>query len=1024
MVVTHDGTMGQAIYSLDCDNLTDLLVSPTTFATDLTATTKSYTFEGTCDYINPDTYSISATVENEGGDWSENDTVNVVVAADTEPEGTVAFGGVGASVLPATCTAPCTSQVVSLLAYNGDTSYTFKGDLDTTCTTATTDCADPCWETTVPDTDGLALSEPITLTDTSPGIKTLRFCVLDERPSSAFVTDTVTVESAAQDIVITALADPNDSAVSPLNNVALEVDCNGGTCDDGCDVTFDCDIAVSGGSTTLMTNTFNTTGAQGCDDATSSTGTTSCSGGVAQAGTGASTTNAIFFHNQYTSATEQYITLDDLTIITDSGNVNQNRFNLRDDATSKYVLQTASPSTNSLRLTCPGNSCTTAASQYVDGTPFDVVLHVINTATGLAAIETTGGTNLCTCTGNAAGEVDGFVVNGGQAVISISGVTVTTPGAASDPTALVDNTTWPFNTQTDAAQNCDGYTTGTSTARVTTACPDAEVSIIDIPIQVTAAPTFSIDSITTNIGTTATYPNCIIDELTITYSGSAINTVSAIGATMSTGGSAEVLTTTTDAASPFAYAATGGWAGHEYDTDGTYTITVTATREGITATRQMTFQCLPEPTQVTALLMSPATITRNVPTGNDVPASETITVTEATGTSIPFSCIENPPSDKFSLSSCCDDTPATLTVTPTNFPAAGTFCTDIECASDDDSTVSAETRVCYTAATPTGNTPAWTAGKDASGNLLVYTGKIGASSTISIRPGYDNKPGTSAQTFFNSEDTGSTSADSHVLRNSHLRRTSLNNGQPDVMNITVGNGRDSKYWLLKNITAERAYMTITGPHADVLQAFGLITGQGDHFVYEGIFIQNSILRDSDSGQIFWNTTMMDEGADQFLWYVLQDNYMGTSSAGVTECNARAATACTGSSCTFNCAGKRINLAGNSTSTTHPARWVINVEGKPHFEGSAPPNPPNTKPLIMIPPANAAEVYSGSGAYCGYDLSGAAGQTNRFCYTSIEAALAAGQAEPPFIRLSCGGWANPGVNAPNCISGYGYVPSAQ
>ncbi len=1006
------GYFGTEIFHYTCFTGDEEKETPPTFGTEVDDHT-DYLLDKVCGpYVEADDYEITVWIERLGVIAAEDDETVTIV----EPEGQIAIAIAYANEDP--CTLPCSSQTVDGLAFNYDTPVAWKADADDSCATSTTDCTDPCWETALGATPGISTAA---LPDfTGSGVKTLRMCVTDDVPSSDYTTVTFRADSATADLDCAATSDPTASASSPLNNVALEVDCSGGTSASGCDVTFDCDIAAAGGSTTLMTNNFDTTGAQGCDDATSSTGTTSCAGGVATAGTGAGTTNALFFHNQYTSAAEQYITLDDFIVVTDSSNTNQNRFNLRDDATNKYILQTASPSTNSLRLTCPGNSCTTAASQYVDGSPFDIVLHVINTATGLAALETTGGTNLCTCTGNAAGDVDGFVLNGGQAVVSISGVTVTTPGAASDPTPLTANTTWPYNTQDEATENCDGYTTGTSTARVTVDCPDSEVQILDVPVQVTAAPTFSIDSVTPNI-TSATFPDCLVDELTITYSGTAINTVSAIGATMFTGATAETLTTTTDAASPFAFAATGGWQGYAYDAPGSYTITATATREGVVATRQTTFQCLEPATSVTDLVMGPLAISRTVTPGATATA-DTITVTDALDGTIPFSCIESPPVDWVSISSCCADTPATLTATyATSTLAQGTYDTNFVCTNDDTPTDTATTSVRVVVTAPQAGDPTWSAGRDGSGNLLVYTGKIGQSATEAIPSSFDNRPGTSAARFGNWDDVPSTATQSHVLRNSRLSGGITTSGNKDIVQINWATDRLSKWWLLKSLDLYGAIFNTTGPHGDTLQTF-CATNAGatcQDFTTRGIYAQNVYALSSDSGQLWWNTGHKNVGANTFDFFIIHDSFFGTTPASVSSCETRRAAACGGASCTYNCGGKRFNMPINNSGPDLTDMWIINNAGDTHFEGGTSANP-NTNKLIMIPPTGqtCASVSS-----VPYDVAAfvAVGGRRR-CYNTINAALAAGETERPFMRLACGGWANPSTDAPGCISGYGYVPS--
>jgi hypothetical protein len=999
------GYFGEQVFHYTCFAGDIERVTPSTFGTQVGDATQ-YILGATCpDYTIPGDYVITVWIEQAGRVIGDDVTLHIdaapgqvrVAAADTDPD---------------ECAIPCSDLTVSALAYNGTTSYTWKADLDDSCASATTVCSNGCWETALgSEADGFL--EDAALPDfAGVGLKQMRLCVLDAAPSSAFIQVPFEATSAAADLACTAVASPATSGTSPLNNVALEVDCDGGTSADGCDLTFDCDIATAGSApTSLYTNSFATTGAAGCDDATSSTGTTSCAGGTAQVGTGASTTHAIFFHNQYVSATEQFIDVDDLTVLTDSSLTNQNRLNLRDDASSKYVYQTANPATNTGRLTCPGSSCTTPAAMYTDGVPFDFTIHIQDTTTGRAELLDSGGNSLCQCNGNAAGDVDGFVLNGGTAILSFGAVNVRVPGGGStDPTPVTANTTWPFNTQTEATENCDGYTALSTTARATVACPDSEVLQYDVPVQVTVAPTFSISSLTPDIGNTCTLPDCIVRELTMVYAGTATGTVSGIACTLVNGTESAVLTTTTDAASPFTLASEGGWTGFEYEESGTYAVRCQATRQGVTANRTINIQANDEPVVVTDLQAAPLQTDRTTAPGGN-PSADTVTVIDAADGAVAFTCTENDPNSIVTYSGLTGTTPATLTRTyTTSAKASGSYHAVLNCTRDGATTDTASATVDVVVTNPTPGTPSWSAGRNASGQLLLYTGKIGQSPTIAAR--YDRVYGVATNRFFNSANEPSTIADTHVLRNSRLR-PAPDNGQPDVININYGTRRYSKWWLIKQVTLERGFMTITGPHADVHQTQ---TAGTDRFVFEALIFQNTRVQDAGSGQLSWNTGMGNGGIGQFKWWVMHDVYAGTTAEGVAVCEAlRAASNCTASSCTFNCSGKRINLPGNASGTV--ARWIVNVDGNPHFEGGSSSSPTN-EPLIMIPPTGQT---CSSATATPYDVGAFQAPNDRHCYNTINAAIAAGWEEFPFARLACGGWANPATDAPGCVSGYGYAP---
>jgi hypothetical protein len=1000
------GYFGEQVFHYYCFAGDIERVTPSTFGTKVGDATQ-YILDATCpEYTIPGDYVITVWIERAGVVIGDDVTLHIdaaagqvrIAAADTDPEA---------------CAIPCSDLTVSALGYNGTTSYTWKADLDDSCASATTVCSNACWETTLGTGNFL---EDAALPDFSGvGLKQMRLCVLDAAPSSAFVQVPFEATSAAADLACTAVASPASSATNPLNNVALEVDCDGGTSAAGCDLTFDCDIAVAGSApTSLYTNSFATTGAAGCDDATSSSGTTSCAGGTAQVGTGGATTNAIFFHNQYVSATEQFVDVDDMTVLTDSSNPNQNRLNLRDDATTKYLFQTANPATNTGRLTCPGSSCTTPSSMYTDGVAFDFTIHVQDTTTGRAELLDSAGVQLCQCNGNAAGDVDGFVLNGGQAIISFGAVNVRVPGGGStDPTPVTANTTWPFNTQTEATENCDGYTATSTTARATVACADSEVLQYDIPVQVTAAPTFSITSLTPDIGTTCTIPDCIMRELTMVYAGTATGTVSGIACTLVNGSDSAVLTTTTDAASPYTLAAEGGWAGFDYDESGTYAIRCEATRQGVTANRTINLQANDPPVEVTDLQAAPIQTDRSTAPGGN-PSADTVTILDAADGAVAFTCTEADASGIVTYSALSGTTPLTITRTyTTSTKASGSYRTVLTCTRTGATTDTAVATVDVVVTNPTPGTPSWSAGRNASGQLLLYTGKIGASPTVAAR--YDRVYGVATNRFFNSQNEPSTISDIHVLRNSRLRPPAVTQSgdQPDVININYGTRRFSKWWLIKQVTLERAFFTFTGPHGDVHQTQ---TAGTNRFVYEAIVFQNSRLQDSGSGQISWNTGMGDGDGGQFKWWVMHDVYAGTTAEGVAVCEAlRAASNCSDVSCTFNCSGKRINLPGNASGTV--ARWLVNVDGNPHFEGGSAASPTN-EPLIMIPPTGQT---CSSATSTPYDVVSSQAPNDRHCYNTINAALAAGWEEFPFARLACGGWANPATDAPGCVSGYGYAP---
>lgn len=1003
--VGHNGTLGQAIYSLDCGNGTDPIVSPPTFGTPLTPFIRTYAFEGTCDYVTADTYHLVGELFSLAMVSLDSDATDIVVAADTTPAGSVAIFEPFTTVAEESCTLPCADQAVSGLAYNGDTSYAWKADLDDSCASATTDCANPCWETSL--ASNAIMSPAVTIGPfTGVGIKQVRLCVLDERPSSDFAQLTFEAISSTSTLVCTAALDPVGGAVSPTNNVEPSIECSGGTSASGCNITGDCDIATAGGSTTLVTNSFETTGADGCDDATSSTGVTSCAGGTATAGTGTSSTNAIFFHDRYVSTPEQIATLDDLTIITDSANANQRRWNLRDGATNTYMLGTANPAINSLRLECPGNTCTTTGGQYTDGVPFDVRIHVLNTATGLAAIEDSAGNNLCTCTGTVAGLANGYVVNGGQAQISVGGYTVTTPTGASDLTSVTANTTWPYNWTTEATEDCDGYTTGTKTARFTAACPDADVQVIDVPFTVAATPTF-VPSISLS-PLSATLPENRLDDVTITATGTATGNVTG---SCTVNGESVVVTAT---ALPWSLKTNEGWAGTVFEDSGAFPVSCTLTRQAVTQVASRIFTLSDAPPDDEPSLEMGLPIDLVIPTGN-TPAPQTWNVTNPEGSAVAYTCVENPPRDWISLNTCCSTTPAETTANFTRFAQAGRFCTSIDCRSDVDSTVRASKSICVTASTPTSGDPPYIVsrsltGKPQSNPSYGYPSGVLASVDQSLvtfeleQRDADQSGLYTLGTSFNTDHTksilvhektvdrlGGRPESTTCVPASACGDTNNGCGTRDAANFPWSGLRSKVLWV-KRSEFKNAWQTCpnsapNNPHSDGLQGWANRTCPYEHAVF-----QDGATYNVDSSQAMLFTEHYSGQFEstphpcRFKTWTLQNWRLGPNNAAyTTACNTRAATPGSGG---FTCSGSN-NLLPASVQGARGSwnSWIIGGSGTGRCTGC--------ELIFVATDSNRITLVNGG---------------VKRSYTSLEQALVAennlGEWIPPFLGYSAAGWANP------------------
>jgi hypothetical protein len=864
--IEHNGELGQFVPALDCGNDQDPLEPPSSFGTAVTPNLRSYTYGGVCTYVTEDIYTITATVKNAvTGDTLDSDTTTVDV---TEPPGQVQILAVSVSEDPSTI--PCNDMTLRGYVYNLDGTPHWKVDEDNSCASSTTSCSDACW--TEVGTTRLIDADLPDDSIAGVGLQTLRVCVEDDS-SEAFTQLLFETQSATANLACTTTA--GSSASSPYNNFALQVNCSGGTSAQGCDLDFDCNVDLPGaGESVHYTNGFDTTGVAGCDDITSTQGTASCSGGTASAGSGSSGTNALFFHSQYANVDDQTIHFDDFTVVTDSptsAGSNKNRINLRDSATSKYVFQTANSTSNTGRLTCPGSSCTTPAAMYTDGVPFDFGIHV-NTATGTAELLDSSDNVLCTCSGNAAANVNGFVVNGDNAVITLSGFEVTVPSGSTDPARVVANTTWPYSTQTATGENCDGYTTGTSTARVTVSCPDSESLPLDIPVQVGEAAPFLITSITPDIGTGCTVPNCIVNEVSMAYSGGS-GTVSDIACTMKAGSTAEVFATTTDAASPFTFTAEGGWAaGYDYDTDGTYEITCSAVRSGVTATKTVQVKVDPEVTAIVDLVAEPL-LTSRTSTPGGVPTSDEVCLKSSDDSAVAFTCTETDPDSIVAYSATSGTTPQCLTRTYNGVASktSGLYRGILTCtrtANTLDTAVS-QVEVFVSDPTPPGNDPVYIVGRDSSNRPLMRNadGTIRTIHNVDHRatPTMVNKLGAAMKQY--DEGFSDSYSENALIYNSTFDRKNGNpssvdcvplsecatlpdsESDPDAVHIWQGIKYNSlsvignwfKNSIFRNTTCTNSKSC---PHADLLQAYMADDCPGAHTS----FINNVFGADATKGE--------------------------------------------------------------------------------------------------------------------------------------------------------------------------------
>jgi hypothetical protein len=304
------------------------------------------------------------------------------------------------------------------------------------------------------------------------------------------------------------------------------------------------------------------------------------------------------------------------------------------------------------------------------------------------------------------------------------------------------------------------------------------------------------------------------------------------------------------------------------------------------------------------------------------------------------------------------------------------------------------------------SSPSWSAGRDSSGRLTVNAGSLG---NVTFRSEVVNAYPREAEV------SGCVPAD----RVAYDWTVDGYGGRPLGSCRTVGacsnenNDLAHPVWkdgayrhvLIKNWNIKNAFKTNISPHVDVTQVLDS-PGWGGWFV-----AQDSSFRNSDDGLVQWqfgyasSTCPAYQGKAQteFAGVVVQNVTLGQDAAFNADCMARpgAADGCG----TGNFLGSHngpnvgwfINYKTNGWTITLQQRWekVIVVGNMPDFAFRS----------------DGTSFAFSTGATCSGSPCSFGGRVFG-PYPSIEAAIAAGHAEPPFVRLSCSGWAD----AKNCAAG--------
>ncbi len=307
----------------------------------------------------------------------------------------------------------------------------------------------------------------------------------------------------------------------------------------------------------------------------------------------------------------------------------------------------------------------------------------------------------------------------------------------------------------------------------------------------------------------------------------------------------------------------------------------------------------------------------------------------------------------------------------------------------------------------TTSTPAWALGRDSAGKLVVNSGPLG-------------------NITFKSEFKGSYPLEAEVGGCTPVDRVAYDwsrdgyEGRPYGSCLTRGAcgledqdlahpvWKDGAYRhvLVKNWSIKNAFKTTLSPHVDVTQVLDS-PGWGGWFV-----VQDSTFRNSDDGLVQWqfgyasNTCPAYQGKAQneFAGVVVQNVVLGQDPAFNNDCLARpgASDGCNTGNFLGSWNGPNvgwfINYQTNGWRITLQQQWekVIIVGNVPDFSFRADGG-------TGIAFSTAQTCTSGPCSFGGRVFGP---------YPSIEAAIAAGHAEPPFVRLSCSGWAD----SKNCSPG--------
>ena len=277
--------------------------------------------------------------------------------------------------------------------------------------------------------------------------------------------------------------------------------------------------------------------------------------------------------------------------------------------------------------------------------------------------------------------------------------------------------------------------------------------------------------------------------------------------------------------------------------------------------------------------------------------------------------------------------------------------------------------------------PSWASGRTGSCDLQVDAG--GSWGTVTFQ---DETAGGNRNEVGTHRSHGSNHIWYDVVADGYEGRppgSCIQNGACPWQNNDVGHiwgGRSEQIVLVKNVEIKNAFKTVNGPHVDTLQGYqaGLAT-------VSPVSVINTILRNSD---------------DQILLYgnmhsaplVFQNVLIEQEAWFDEDCLARNTDPWCG--------------ATNGIFSDVPTPvWLVHVDIR------------NTANLRIG--GNVTELILIGTNESVLDVEISADRVRR--YASIEAALSAGHAEPPFLRLACAGWASPPAGCDSRLGADGSAP---